>query len=478
MRYATDVRRRGAPGRIRARTPVRVVVLAAAVLAALALPGSRSWAGQDVQPSPQAPEIPSFEEVKERMVAAFRACDSLNLHAGGKTVVIRARAQGREGWEMMTRAVEEATPGWVLGRDPEVSIDADSGEPEWDWFVFSYTEPILGSDRPEYGGNRRTLKVGPEFAEGLDRLYEAAGADVRPAGERGGRRWRRAVPISVGTPPEEAVPAERAIAEAKRVAEGIDVPFGEGAVATWRDARGIQRPRWEVEFKEFSAISVSPSGRVTGAINSSALWFVNQPEGGEEVPKAEAVRIARHAVEVIGMLDDLSFQGAEMVERMVGNPEWEVRWQRVWRGVPYEQSFDVVVEIDAATGTITSIGFPESAPPPASTEVKVSKDEAEAIALNHVAGQGVRLVRPEVSSKLHIEQPRFDWTGPGQPEARYDDPTRVVWRVEVTQGLTPGEARDRRLPAVAVGVQVDAESGKVVGDVLGSTGPPSEPPSA
>ena len=471
MRCADDVRGGGGREGNRGETPVRAVVLIAAVFLALALPGSRSRAGQDVQPSPQAPEIPSFEEVKVRMVAAFRKCDNLNLHAGGKTVFIRARAEGREAWEMMTRAVEGATPGWVLGHDPEVSINADSGEPEWDWFIFSYTEPILGSDRPEYGGNRRTLKVGPEFAEGLDRLYETAGADVGTAGERGGRRWRKPVPISVGTPPEEAVPAERAIAEAKRVAEGIDVPFGEGAVATWRDARGIQRPRWEVEFKEFSAISVSPSGRVTGVMNCAGVDALMLPTGEPTMAEEQALRIAVQAVRVVGGPEDLRFEGASLTAHIDGIPQWRVRWRQVWRGIPYEQVFDVVVAMDAATGAILLGGAPEAPLPPQSTEVRISEAEARAIALEHIERNGLVLAEPEFAAEVEIAQPEFTWAA-NSPDSRWDDPTRVVWRVEI------GRSDEELGWAPYAVVYVDAGTGEVVGDAISGMGAAAARPQA
>jgi hypothetical protein len=277
--------------------------------------------------------------------------------------------------------------------------------------------------------------------------------------------------------PARAAPiaAEEAIAAAGRVAAALDVPFGEGATANLEEAMG-GRPEWVVEFHSFSRVRVSDEGSVRGVVDYTARPRQDLSVGKPPIPEEDAIAAATRVLEHIGLEPDLILDHAEL-SYPVGDQDiadWLVKWRRVYQGIPYEFTADANVMMDAATGKLILVSLPPRPPAPASIAVNVSDSEGVEIALAHVSGHGRALPGLRGTAMLEIAQPHLFWTGSDQlVEARYDDPSVVVWYVDAG---VPVDAKlvDEGWPAVfpVAYVQVDAASGQVVGDALAGGRPP------
>jgi hypothetical protein len=285
------------------------------------------------------------------------------------------------------------------------------------------------------------------------------------------------LPMVLGSPASAGgISAEEAIAAAGRTAAALDVPFGEGATAKIETVlRG--RPEWHVGFGEFSRLSVGEDGVVNGLTNYAAIEESYKHKGLPAISEAEATAIASQILTALGMTPDLRLEGADLQTSGDNIQEWVIHWQRVWQGIPYEETARAFVCLDAPTGRLTNVRLSPSPPRPATTEVKLSESEAVAVALEHVKAGGIALPEPRSTATLEIAQPDFTWTK--QAASRYDDPTRVVWRVEVGKDTDPSMLK-LGVPPVSVlaRVQVDAATGEVVGDAITGLAAPAARPSA
>lgn len=278
--------------------------------------------------------------------------------------------------------------------------------------------------------------------------------------------------------PATAAPiaAEEAIAAAGRIAAALDVPFGEGATANLEEAMG-GRPEWVVEFHSFSRVRVSDEGSVRGVVDYTARPSQDLSAGKPPIPEEDAIAAATRVLEHIGLEPDLVLDHAEL-KYPVGDrrdiADWLVKWRRVYQGIPYESVADATVVMDAATGKLILVSLPPRPPVPASVAVNVSDSEAVETALAHVSADGRALPGLQGTAMLEIAQPHLYWTSADHPvEVRYDDPSVVVWHVNVG---VPVDAKlvEEGWPAVfpVAYVQVDAATGSVVGGAHAGGRPP------
>ena len=282
----------------------------------------------------------------------------------------------------------------------------------------------------------------------------------------------------------QTVSEEQAVAAAADVAAALDIPFGEGATATYYESkhRGYSGPEWEIEFYDFSEISVDPlTGKVTGILNHVARREASALVSPEStpIPEAEAIKIATHVLETLGMPEDLVFKEATCeahVHRADGTDvyEWNVKWDRVYQGIPYERG-NAAVSMDAATGRFIAGGISRRPPTPVSVDVRLSKEEAIAIALDFAASRGFELPDPDIIAELRIVQPNDFWSDSGRVKVRWDDPTCVVWFLEMVQMHDIGSSAYRFLVDAADGSMV---GGGVAGGGAGGALPPSSPPAS
>jgi hypothetical protein len=269
----------------------------------------------------------------------------------------------------------------------------------------------------------------------------------------------------------QTISSEQAIATAGEVATALDVPFGEGATAVYTSLHQ-ERPEWLMEFQNFSRIRVADDGKVISIINYSALSELPASAGKPSIPETEAIQTASQALNVLGVTSDLKLEKATLVMHNLTEKaqEWEVTWQRIFDGIPYEKGSGAYVNLNAATGKLIVAHLTPPPPPPASTEVKVSEEEAIASALSYVREAGKSIAKPRCTATLEIAQPGFSWRKQVVP--RYDDPSLVIWRVEIGRDTDPTMI-ELGMPPVSVvaQVQIDAASGEVVGDALSGLGP-------
>ena len=280
-------------------------------------------------------------------------------------------------------------------------------------------------------------------------------------------------------PAAEAAPL---VAVAQTAAAALGIAFGPDAVATEYIAPG-GRPAWWVRCgyrtRSNQAYNSFWLARGSGALllaENFDAW--DRGPAGPFLSEAEAIARATAALEAVGMPADVALEGAELTCRggppncqpectCGGRAEWRVTWNRVYQGFPHERAADVVVELNARTGEVASLRLFSTPPAPARTVVALSGTRAMAIALAHVAALlGRPVPQPVTTARLEIAQPYLAWSDPDRGrEARYDDPTRLVWRVEVSTRANEEYLAYGLDPTQSVGyVQVDAATGAVVGD--------------
>lgn len=115
--------------------------------------------------------LPSFEETKARMMKLFAECDYINVHAPGENSMgVNVREEGRDAWEMMAAAVEEAERGWAIPGQPEIYIVCEPAGAPGRPVELHYVGGILGCPAGDLGGNVCTLRLPAHFKRGLDSL--------------------------------------------------------------------------------------------------------------------------------------------------------------------------------------------------------------------------------------------------------------------------------------------------------------------
>jgi hypothetical protein len=133
--------------------------------------------GEAVEPEGTQPELPALGETKDRIVQLFHDCNYINIHAPGEdSMGVNVQGEGREAWQMMTDAVEEAEQGWAIPGQPEIYIWCQTPEAEWRLVELHYAGGVIGSPDSDLGGNVRTLRPTRAFKKGLDLMLSQARA--------------------------------------------------------------------------------------------------------------------------------------------------------------------------------------------------------------------------------------------------------------------------------------------------------------
>jgi hypothetical protein len=137
----------------------------------------------------QEPALLSFEEVKARFVTLFQNCDYINIHAPEENSMgVNVRKEGREAWQIMTKAIAEAEKGWAIpGGQAEVYIWCEDPEAPSRLIELHYVAGIVGATHRYYGGNVHTLHAGPAFKQGLDSILTIAREEERRGKQSGGQ---------------------------------------------------------------------------------------------------------------------------------------------------------------------------------------------------------------------------------------------------------------------------------------------------
>jgi hypothetical protein len=141
------------------------------------------WAAGEPSPrsekSDVAPPLPTREEVHRRMVAILGTCVWANLRRPDRDVVeILPLEEHREAWRLLVDGARSAEPGLAVpGWPPDCFLlcEVPRSEGGSAMHMLLFKDGMLGSGEPELGRMVRTIKPGPEFAEGLESLEGSAG---------------------------------------------------------------------------------------------------------------------------------------------------------------------------------------------------------------------------------------------------------------------------------------------------------------
>jgi len=270
----------------------------------------------------------------------------------------------------------------------------------------------------------------------------------------------------------QTISEQQAIAAAAQVAAALDIPFGEGATATFKPG-GFMPPEWEVRFHNFSRIRVdAETGTAVGFVDHSALQESYSSADQPPIAENDAVAIADNVLTAMGHPQDLVFKTATLKAPIDDIPAWICEWEQSWQGIPYYRGGPegASVWVTAATGKVVSAAIYPPLPAPASAEVKVTQLGAIAIASDFARAQLPAFTNPETTAELRIVQPNHHWSESGMVDVRYDDPSRIVWVVQIAEMGEEGRV------ARAAEFSVDAADGSIVAGAICGGGAPAPPP--
>lgn len=266
----------------------------------------------------------------------------------------------------------------------------------------------------------------------------------------------------------QSIPEATLIVAAQSTADRLSMPLAGNPIVTQR-VMGPQLPAWEVAYPDVAYFWLDAQGTVRALTNDTASHAPPSTFSQPPLPEAEAIRLATQALTIVGAPPNLARVSAQIEVSGETEREWVVTWLPTYLGWPYEETTSVIVRLDAATGTLTGLRAWPPPPPPSIVVAKVSEEAATRIALDHAASLGETLAAPVTSARLEIAQPCLYWSsavlGRALQGVRYDDPTRLIWRVELAE-QTSEDLVAQGYPATrAVAyVQIDATTGAVVGD--------------
>lgn len=237
-----------------------------------------------------------------------------------------------------------------------------------------------------------------------------------------------------------AVSREEAIAAAARVARDLELPFSHRVTAELKEResppyRGT--PLWVIELPEFSHFRVDAgTGSVLSFFDMSAWREAHASPPKTAVPAGDAVAIATHVLQTLGMPDDLLFGQARCHPYCNDQYRWTISWHRSHGGIPLAER-TAKVSLDAATGKALA-GYIDPLPPaPESWELKVSAADAVDKAVRQVCQASTRTPQMRTDARLMLVQPNWYYSSEGEQPPRSDDPSRLAWVIGVWAGY-PG----------------------------------------
>jgi hypothetical protein len=259
---------------------------------------------------------------------------------------------------------------------------------------------------------------------------------------------------------------EQARQRAAAVAKEIGQPWD--ATATSRAAGSD----WVVECQRALLRIKGDTGQVTAFLPARGM---THPPLDKPLSEEQAVMIATRAMKAFGAPADLAL---ERVSRH--DTTWFTVWRRAVDGIPYEGG-GAYIPLDS-TGHLLETHLRWSpAPPPTSTVVKLTKQQAVRAAKDFLKRARLPGSHDQfIEAALRVVQPN-DYYGARQPKqvtAEASAATRVAWTVSfprpVSGWLTryrAGPRQDRRW--IRDIVWIDAADAKMLG---GESGPAAEPP--
>lgn len=418
-----------------------------------------------------ADSLPSFEELHARMLKLFAeapwAWTDIHPERNPVSVDLFPRGRDKEAWALLTEGVRRAKPGLAVSMPPvtvlQCGFDMEDGSHENRPVM--YRDGMLCSPRAYFGGMIRTLKVGPEFEQGL-RLLEKTVPEVV---------FEWPAPMQDEDPVEASkagISREQAVRVARAFAAEIELPLGEEPQVVYKVADWPYGPRWEVRNFDFAVVAVDANdGSVVLAQNSSAREESYIVRAAETVTEGRALERATEVLRLMGAArDEVLLQRVERSAREgIARASWLAYWTRATKGIPYA-SDEAHVVLDGATGEVLYATKRWWGAPPEVMDATISAARAVEIARGLAEEIGVREIEgAKGEAVLKIVQPNYYYPAAAKAKRpEYQGATRIVWEVTV---LIPTTMPGRNVrPAI---LWIDAVSGELLGGYSFRGGGPS-----
>jgi hypothetical protein len=225
-------------------------------------------------------------------------------------------------------------------------------------------------------------------------------------------------------------------------------------------------PCWDIRFDPSGRFRVDAETGQMLAFQVSPAAIRKTRAGKRAISEGQAVEAARKTAEAMGLPADAVLKGAALMSVAGPADMWSITWERrTSSGIPFYDDA-LTVYLKAASGQPTSGYASWSSRMPESMEVKVSKEQAQALALRFASKRGPLLKKPTFTAELKIVHPNGHWTSRPVRSIRYDSPTRLAWVVEM-------ERRSGR--TLRTIFWIDAADGSLLGGAEPVIGPAARP---
>lgn len=235
--------------------------------------------------------------------------------------------------------------------------------------------------------------------------------------------------------------------------------------------RNHWQARWEVDFAGEATVCVVDA---TGDIAYYRNRSYDRREGadkpsGRSITETEARQIGSSLVSASGGATDLTFRHAQLMTeadpKVRGSHRWVLDWQRKAGKYLYDRRSGANASLDAEAGIVVTFSKIFPSPPPATLDVRVSKDDAARTGKEKLVAHKLPSGDP-VRAELLIVQPNERWLEDPKrladpryfPEFERKPESRLAWVFRFNNPDKELYWRD---------VWVDAETGKVIGGAIG-----------
>jgi hypothetical protein len=216
-------------------------------------------------------------------------------------------------------------------------------------------------------------------------------------------------------------------------------------------------PRWRVTFADGTEVEVVDSSGAVSRYTSSALGnvvpHVKLP-GGAPLSKAAVLKIANKVLAAAGPMDSVApaaptYQQVSSISD-TESASWYVSYKRMYKGIPYHRDQQVIVILQAQTGSVLGYNLVFPSPPPANGPATMSSDQAIAVANAQIARADLNEPIFRSCNQL-VVQPNTCWLAPGPAKTQFNCASRIVWDCAYKSGVKTCD------------VWIDTETGNTIG---------------
>ncbi|MDQ2801019.1 MAG: hypothetical protein M3Y13_15410, partial [Armatimonadota bacterium] len=221
--------------------------------------------------------------------------------------------------------------------------------------------------------------------------------------------------------------ATQAIARAKDFCQKIGHPVTVDGTAQFPVPKGLYaakvhwQERWQVIFPEKTGqveVDVVDATGVISEYDKEGLFHDNSPAGAD-ISEADAIQIAAAALKATGHSEELKF---DFISRQ--QSEYLVSWKRMGHGIAYRDEH-ATVGLNPETGEVSGLSLVFPSPPSTKTVGSVTRAQADAIAQNLLATEGLQdAVLDIVETKM--VQPNTFWQAGGSVDPLPGE-AQAVW---------------------------------------------------